>query len=81
MTELSSKDKQALALLYEFNEYKALVKWSELKRLTVAAQILKVDMSQPGSPERVSFLQGEAYAHEYMLKEVKKIHKDNTKEP
>lgn len=81
MAELSSKDKQALALLYEYPEYKSFQKWSELKRLTMAAQILKVDMSTPGSAERIAFLQGQAYAHEFSLLELKNIHKVNTKEP
>lgn len=80
MTVLNPKDKEALALLYEYQEFKALVKWNEVKRQTFADQILKVDMGSVGSSERVAFLQGQAYAHELMLLELKKIHKEQTKD-
>lgn len=79
MAELPAKDKEALALLYERPEFKSLQKWNDTKRLVFSEQLLKVDMSAPGSSERVSFLQGQAYAHELMLLELKKIHKDQTK--
>jgi hypothetical protein len=81
MTGLSDKDKQALATLYEYPEFKALVKWNELKRTQIGSQIIGVTMGQPGSSERVAMLQGQAEAHRFMLLEIKKIHKDNTKEP
>ena len=81
MTGLSDKDKQALATLYESPEIKALVKWKELKRTQIGSQIIGVTMGQPGSSERVAMLQGQAEAHRFMLLEIKKIHKDNTKEP
>lgn len=78
MAELSPKDKEALALLYERPEFKSLVRWNEVKRSNFATQILKVDMGSTGSSERVAFLQGQAYAHELMLLELKKIHKEKT---
>ena len=77
MTELSSKDKKALALLYEYPEFKALIKWNELKIISAGQQIINVVMGQPGSSERVAMLQGQATAHRLMLLEIKKIHKDN----
>ena len=80
MTGLSDKDKQALATLYEYPEFKSLVKWNELKQAAVGTQIIGVVMGQPGSSERVAMLQGQAEAHRLMLLEIKKIHKDNTKE-
>lgn len=79
MAELPPKVKEALALLYERPEFKSLEKWNEIKRFGFANQILKVDMSTEGSSERVAFLQGQAYAHELMLLELKKIHKEQTK--
>jgi hypothetical protein len=81
MTGLNSKDKQALATLYEYPEYKALIKWNETKINEIGSQIISVVMGQPGSSERVAMLQGQANAHRFMLLELKKIHKDNTKEP
>lgn len=76
MAELHPSVKEALALLYERPEFKALEKWNENKRDNFASQILKVDMSTIGSSERIAFLQGQAYAHELMLLELRKIHKD-----
>jgi len=81
MTGLSDKDKQAFATLYEYTEIKDIVKWNELKRTQIGSQIIGVTMGQPGSSERVAMLQGQAEAHRFMLLEIKKIHKDNTKEP
>lgn len=79
MAELPSKIKEALALLYEYPEFKALEKWNAAKRQAFAEQILKVDMQhETGADKRVAFLQGQAYAHELMLLELKKIHKDVT---
>jgi len=75
MAELNSKVREALALLYEYPEFKALEIWNKTKRSSFADQILKVDMSSEGSSERVAFLQGQAYAHELMLLELRKIHK------
>jgi hypothetical protein len=77
MTGLSSKDKQALATLYEYPEFKALIKWNENKVNSIGQQIINVVMGQPGSSERVAMLQGQAEAHRLMLLEIKKIHKDN----
>jgi hypothetical protein len=77
MAGLSSKDKQALATLYEYPEFKSLIKWNELKVNTIGQQIINVVMGQPGSSERVAMLQGQAEAHHLMLLEIKKIHKDN----
>ena len=76
MAELNAKDKEALALLYERPEFKSLVKWNELKRRAFLDQIVQVTMGQPGSSERVAMLQGQAYAHQLMLLELKKIHKE-----
>lgn len=80
MAELPSKDKEALATLYDYPEFKALQRWSEMKRLKCAEQILGVDMSSVGSSERIAMLQGQAHAHEIMLLELKKIHKQTTKD-
>lgn len=80
MAELNSKDKVELALLYERPEFKSLAKWNAIKRQVFAEQLLKVDMGSAGSSERAAFLQGQAYAHEFMLMEIKKIHKQQTKD-
>lgn len=78
MAELPPKIKEALALLYERPEFKALEKWSENKRLEVAEIILNTDMSSNGADKKVAMLQGQAYAHKIMLLELRKIHKDIT---
>lgn len=77
MAGLSSKDKQALALLYEYPEFKSLEKWNESKMAEIGNQIINVVMGVPGSSERVAMLQGQANAHRIMLLELKKIHKDH----
>ena len=76
MAGLSSKDKLNLAILYEYTEFSSLRKWSEWKRAKCAEQILGVDMGSPGASERIAMIQGQAYAHEVMLLELKKIHKE-----
>lgn len=78
MIGIPPKVKENLALLYDYPEFKALEKWSEVKRAQVAEELLKVTMGAPGSSERIAMLQGQAYAHEVMLKEIRKIHKDIT---
>lgn len=78
MAELSPKAKEALALLYDYPEFKALEIWNQVKREALASQILKIDMSSRGSSERIAFLQGQACAHEFMLLELKKIHKEQS---
>ena len=77
MAGLSSKHKQNLALLYEYPEFKSLEAWNEAKTATIGEQLIAVDMSQPGSSERVAMLQGQANAHKVMLLELKKIHKEH----
>lgn len=79
MVELNPKIKEALALLYDRPEFKALEKWSEAKRLECAELILKTDMSSTGASHKIAMLQGQAYAHNVMLLELRKIHKDVTK--
>lgn len=79
MIELTAKDKEALALLYERPEFKVFKKWSELKRAECAERLLNVPMNEPGSSERVAMLQGQALSHSLALLELKKIHKDQTK--
>lgn len=79
MVGLSAKHKEALALLYEYPEFKALEAWNRYKQAKCAEHIMNVDMGAPGATERVSMLQGQAKAHELMLLELKKIHKDQTK--
>lgn len=76
MTGLTPKVREALALLYEYPEFKALVKWNELKQAQCAKRILEVDMGESGASQRVAMLQGQSKAHEVMLLELKKIHKD-----
>lgn len=80
MTGLTSKDKEDLALLYERPEFRALKKWSDIKKLKCAEELLKVPMGTQGSSERIAMLQGQAYAHEIMFLELKKIHKDLDKD-
>lgn len=80
MAVLTSKDKEALALLYDKPEFKTLIKWSEIKRLRCAEELLNVNMGQEGSSERIAMLQGQAEAHRIMLLELKKIHKQMTKD-
>lgn len=80
MAGISKQDKENLALLYERPEFKSLQKWNDSKRSTFADQVLKIDMSDKGSSQRVAFLQGQAYAHELMLLELRKIHKEQTKD-
>lgn len=80
MANIPPKIKADLALLYEYPEFKALEKWSDLKRVAVAEQMLKVNMGDPGASEQIAMLQGQAYAHSVMLLELRKIHKDNLKD-
>ena len=80
MAEIPPKIKEALATLYDYPEFKALEKWSELKRIDCADQLIRVPMGTPGSSERVAMLQGQAEAHRVMLLELRKIHKDITKD-
>jgi hypothetical protein len=75
MAELLPKDRAALAFIYELDEFKSLKKWADAKYVETAKQLLKVDMGQPGAPARVGMLQGQAYAFEFMMLELKKIHK------
>lgn len=80
MSGIAPKVKEDLARLYEYPEFKALEKWNESKRSGFAEAILKVNMQDSGSAKRIAFLQGQAYAHELMLLELRKIHKEQTKE-
>lgn len=80
MAGLSHKVKEDLARLYEYPEFKALEKWNENKRQSCADQTITVPMGQPGSSERIAMLQGQAEAHRLMLLELRKIHKDITKD-
>jgi len=79
MINLSPKIKEALALLYDYPEFKALEQWSEHKASELLEQILGIDMSSPGADKRVAMIQGQVMAHRFMLKEVKKIYKEHTK--
>jgi len=80
MADIPKKLKEGLALLYEHPEFKNLERWNQLKILEAAEQIVKVNMQEVRSETRVAFLQGQSYAHEYMLKEIKKIHKEIAKD-
>lgn len=80
MAELNSKDKLVLAHFYETEDFKAFEKLCGIKRLIVADQILKVDMSAPGAVERISMLQGQYNALEFLLLEIRKIHKNSHKD-
>jgi hypothetical protein len=72
---LTVKERQALAVLHDYPEWKVLEKWSNLKALQVTGQIVGVDMSEQGSDKRVAMLQGQILAHGNMLKEINKIAK------
>lgn len=80
MLKIPPKIKEQLALLYDRPEYKALEKWSEMHRLECTEQMTQVVMGQPGSSERIAMLQGQAEAHRIMLLELKKFHKEQTKD-
>lgn len=80
MSNLSPKIKEALALLYDYPEFKALEKWNELKRQHCAELMIGVNMGLPGASEKIAMLQGQAEAHRIMLLELKKIHKEQSKE-
>ena len=80
MTGLPLKIKEDLARLYDYPEFKSLIKWNELKRQSCAEQMINVVMGTPGSSERIAMLQGQAEAHKLMLFELKKINKDITKD-
>jgi hypothetical protein len=80
MAELSSKIKEQLALLYERPEFKALEAWNNLKQQACMEQMIGVVMGQLGSSERIAMLQGQAEAHRLMLLELRKIHKEITKD-
>lgn len=74
-TELNSKDKFNLAHFYETEDFKSFTRLCDNKRLFIAEQILKVSMGEPGSSERVALLQGQFAALDFLLLEIKKIHK------
>jgi hypothetical protein len=80
MAGLSRKDKEDLALIYELPEFKALKRWNDVKRLKSMESVMKVNMQDERAETRVAFLQGQAYAHELMLLELKKIHKEVAKD-
>jgi hypothetical protein len=72
---LLPKDRAALAYIYELDEFKSFKKLCLTKRAKIADQIIGCDMSQPGSSERISMLQGQAIALEFILLEIKNYHK------
>lgn len=78
MAELSPKIKEALALLYDYPEFKALEAWNEVKANKFLEQILKIDMSSHGADKRVAMLQGQVLSHRLMLEEIRKIHKEQS---
>lgn len=80
MAELSSKIKEQLAILYDRPEFKALEAWNKHHAQKCMDQMVKVVMGQPGSSERISMLQGQAEAHNLMLKEIRKFHKETSKD-
>ena len=80
MAGLTPKIKEALALLYEYPEFKALEAWNKYHAAKCMEQMVKVIMGQPGSSERIAMLQGQATAHSLMLEEIRKIHKEVTKD-
>lgn len=72
---MTPKIKSDLAYLYELEEFKSFKKFCDMKRTKTAEQVLSVDMGAPGSSERVAMLQGQAFALEYLLLELKNLHK------
>lgn len=78
--ELGSRDKLVLAHFYETEDFKAFTRLCEIKRLKLAEQVLGTDMSTPGSTEKVSMLQGQYGALDFLLMEIRKIHKDTHKD-
>lgn len=79
MAGLTSKDKETLAYFYETEQYKALEKYCQVKRLAYAELLLQQDMSAVGADKIVAMLQGQVYAMDYMLKEIKSIHSQQQK--
>lgn len=77
---MNQKDKENLSYLYDTEQYKSFIKLCNTKRTKIANEILKVDMSSHGAPERISMLQGQFNALEFLQLEIKKIHKDSMKE-
>lgn len=77
---MNSKDKEALAYLYELEQYRALVKLCAQTRKSIADKLLVLDMSTPGTERQVTFLQGQAFSLDSLLKKVEQIHKASTKE-
>lgn len=75
MSSMTPKIKSDLAYLYELPEFQSFKKLCELKRMKAIEQILGTDMSSPGSREKIAMIQGQALALQYILLEMKKIHK------
>ncbi len=75
MTGLSGKERTALSYLYELPEFKAFQKLCTLKRQKAADLIIQQDMSVTGADVRISMLQGQVYALEMIVLEMRKIHK------
>lgn len=79
MAELLPKDKAALALIYEMDEFKSFQKLCNSHIADIAEKLLVLDMSTPGTERVVTFLQGQALALKNIQLEMKKIHKNNMK--
>jgi hypothetical protein len=79
MIVLTTKDKEALSYIYELDEFKSFKKLCDSKRLKIAEQILNVNMADEGSAFRISMLQGQYNALEFILLEIKSIHKKMAK--
>lgn len=77
MAELGKKDKEALAYLYELEQYTSLKKFLEIERVNIATKLLLVD---PNDVSSVAKFQGAASALKQLHLEIKQIHKRSTNE-
>lgn len=80
MAGLTSKNKEELAYIYELDEFRSFKKLCSNKRANLATKILGLDPSQPDFPTQAAMLQGQYYALEYLLLEMKKLSKNQSKE-
>lgn len=77
MADLSKKDKEALAYLYEIDQYNSFKKFLENERVNIATKLLLVD---PNDVVSVAKFQGAAAALKQLHLELKQIHKESSKD-
>jgi len=69
--ELSSKEKEALALLFEMDEYKALKRLMQHERYNIATKLLSIPADQTVV---IAHMQGQAHALKELHQMLRKIH-------